>query len=74
MPDRDIIAEILRLPAAERLELSAAIWDSLVEEPDAVPVPDWHLEVLAKRLDEDEAGTGAAQSWAEVRGQIERGG
>jgi putative addiction module component (TIGR02574 family) len=67
MPDRDIIAEILRLPAAERLALSAAIWDSLTEKPDAVPVPDWQLELLAERLDEDERDSGPAQSWTAIR-------
>ena len=74
MPDRDIIAEILRLSAAERLALSAAIWDSLAEKPDAVPVPDWQLDLLAERLEEDERDTSPAQSWTEIRRQIEQEG
>ena len=74
MPDRDIVAEILRLPAAERLALSAAIWDSLAEKPDAVPVPDWQLELLAERLEEDESDTGPALSWTELRRRIEQDG
>ena len=74
MPGRDIIAEILRLSAAERLALSAAIWDSLAEKPEAVPVPDWQLELLAERLDEDERDTGPAQSWTDIRRQIEQEG
>jgi putative addiction module component (TIGR02574 family) len=74
MPKSDIIADILRLPAAERLALSAAIWDSLATEPEAVPVPDWHLEILAERLDDDDRDTGAVQSWADLRRRIERGG
>ena len=74
MPDRDIIAEILRLPAAERLALSATIWDSLAEKPDAVPVPDWQLELLAERLEEDERDAGPAQSCTEIRRQIEQEG
>ncbi len=73
MPNLDIIADILRLPPAERLALSAAIWDSLASEPDAVPVPDWHREILAERLAEDDNGTGPAQSWPGLRRRIERG-
>jgi putative addiction module component (TIGR02574 family) len=49
--------EILGLPASERLALSAAIWDSLAEDPGSVPAPEWQLELLAERLDEDERDT-----------------
>jgi putative addiction module component (TIGR02574 family) len=73
MPKSDIIADILRLPAAERLALSAAIWDSLAAEPEAVPVPDWHIEILAERLEEDDRDTGPSQSWPDLRRRIERG-
>jgi putative addiction module component (TIGR02574 family) len=74
MPNRDIMDEILGLPASERLALSAAIWDSLAEDPGSVPVPEWQLELLAERLDEDERDTAPAQSWPELRRQIEREG
>ena len=73
MPKSDIIADILRLPATERLALSAAIWDSLATEPEAVPVPDWHLEILAERLDEDDRDTSPSQSWSDLRRRIEHG-
>ncbi|MGO9172580.1 MAG: addiction module protein [Rhodomicrobium sp.] len=70
MANIDNIVEILRLPVAERLALSAALWESLAGAPDAVPVPDWHLEILAERLAEDD---GPSHSWAEVRRQIDSG-
>ncbi|MGO8952671.1 MAG: addiction module protein [Rhodomicrobium sp.] len=74
MPNLDIIADILRLPPAERLALAAAIWESLASEPDAVPVPDWHLEILAERLAEDGNDAGPSQSWPDLRRRIEQGG
>jgi putative addiction module component (TIGR02574 family) len=68
------VADILRLSVAERLALSAAIWESLAEEPDTVPVPDWHLEILAERLAEDDKDGKPAQSWSDLRRKIEQGG
>ena len=44
--------EILRLSPEARLELLADVWDSIAAQPDAVPVPDWHLAVLADRIAE----------------------
>ncbi|MDX1395692.1 MAG: addiction module protein [Gemmatimonadota bacterium] len=44
--------QILGLPADERFELLADVWDSITAEPEAVPVPDWHREELDRRLRE----------------------
>jgi putative addiction module component (TIGR02574 family) len=73
MPNPNLIADILRLPADERLALSAAIWDSLASDPGAVPAPDWHMKLLAERLEEDGRDGGPAQSWPDLRRRIERG-
>ena len=69
-----IAEDILRLPVAERLALSAAIWESLAESPGAVPVPNWQLEILAERLAEDDKDDSPCLSWPELRRQIEQGG
>jgi putative addiction module component (TIGR02574 family) len=45
----DIIAAASSLSAAERLQLVEAIWDSLLESPDTIPVPDWHRHILDER-------------------------
>jgi putative addiction module component (TIGR02574 family) len=45
----DIIAAASSLSAAERLQLVEAIWDSLLESPDTIPVPDWHRQILDER-------------------------
>jgi putative addiction module component (TIGR02574 family) len=74
MPRPEMIAEILRLSAAERLALSAAIWDSFAKEPTSVPVPDWHREIVADRLSEDDTENGPVQTWPALRLQIERRG
>jgi len=45
-----ILAEILRLPPAERIQLIEDAWESLAQNPEHVPVPDWHRELLDDRL------------------------
>lgn len=41
------------LPARDRLELIGELWDSLLDEPEGVPIPDWHLEELERRRQAD---------------------
>lgn len=60
-----ILDEVLRLPAEQRLQLVAAIWDSLAASPAEVPVPEWHRELLDARLADPEER--ATRTWAEVR-------
>ena len=45
-----LLAEILDLPASERLRLVEDIWDSLAASVHDLPVPDWHREELDRRL------------------------
>ena len=47
----NLLDEILRLPAAERLRLLEEVWDSVAVTPDVVPVPAWHKAELDARLD-----------------------
>ncbi len=43
-------SELLTLPPAERLQLVEALWDSLVEGPEVVPIDDDLREELDQRL------------------------
>ena len=65
------LAELLRLPPDERLAIAAAIWDSLVATPDAVPVPDWHRDILDARLDEEQSSNAPGETWPDLRRRIE---
>lgn len=49
MSDADV-AEILKLPAEERLRLVELIWESLSTTPDAVPLSDAHRVALDEEL------------------------
>jgi putative addiction module component (TIGR02574 family) len=43
-------AEIEKMSLDERLQTMELLWASLARTPDAVPSPDWHGDVLAKRM------------------------
>lgn len=42
--------ELAQLSVADRLELMNEIWTSLGSEADSVPVPEWHVAEIKRRL------------------------
>ena len=68
MTSTALLEQILRLPAAERLRLVEAIWDSLAHSPERIPVPDWHRAELERRL--ADGAEQARVSWKDVQGQL----
>lgn len=64
------LSQLLELPPAERLQLVEAIWDSLVEVPDAVPIDDDLREELDRRLAAYYADPSTARPWAEIKGEL----
>ncbi|MGA8807024.1 MAG: addiction module protein [Thermoanaerobaculia bacterium] len=58
------------MPPAERLQLVEAIWDSLVEVPDVVPIDDDLREELDRRLAEYYAEPSTARPWAEIKAEL----
>jgi putative addiction module component (TIGR02574 family) len=64
----DMIAAASSLSAAERLQLVEAIWDSLVESPNTIPVPDWHRQVL----DERRKSSAEMLDWEEVKARLRK--
>ena len=73
MNDIPKLKDILGLPVEDRLALASAIWDSLAAQPDAVPVPAWHRDIVEQRLADDESDPSAGESFAELRRRIEGG-
>jgi putative addiction module component (TIGR02574 family) len=61
---------LLELPAGERLELVEALWDSLVEVPEAVPVSDDVRAELDRRLAVYYADPSSARPWDEIRDEL----
>jgi putative addiction module component (TIGR02574 family) len=65
-------AEILELPPSERLQLLEAIWDSLVEVPEAIPVSQEMREELDCRLESYYRNPEAARPWDEIKDELFR--
>lgn len=72
MSDTDV-AEILKLPAEERLRLVEIIWASLVTEPSSVPLGDAHRVMIDERLAEHERNPDDVVSRDEVLAEARRG-
>ena len=72
MSDTDV-AEILKLPAEERLRLVEIIWASLVTEPSSVPLGDAHRAMIDERLADHERNPDDVVSRDEVLAEARRG-
>ena len=62
--------ELRRLPAAERLKIIEELWDSLDEDLDQRPTPDWHRTEIDRRLDALDSGVSVGASWEDVQRRI----
>ena len=66
------IHAIRQLSVDERLALVEAIWDSLAEDADALPIADAQRVELERRLAEYQANPERTRPWEEVREELER--
>jgi putative addiction module component (TIGR02574 family) len=64
--------QIRELTASERIELIELLWESFVEDPDALPVTQEQRAELRRRVAEHERDPDAAKPWPEVRAELER--
>jgi putative addiction module component (TIGR02574 family) len=67
------VAEILKLPAEERLRLVELIWESLAAKPSEVPLGDAHRAVIDERLAEHDRDPDDVASRSEVLARARRG-
>jgi putative addiction module component (TIGR02574 family) len=58
---------ILRLPREERIELLRDAWDAIAATPEDVPIPEWHMKELERRLADVDA---ESVPWGEVRERL----
>lgn len=61
---------IENLSVPQKLELMERIWTDLEQRPDEIPSPEWHGDVLAKRLAEIESGDAEFVDWDIARKQL----
>jgi putative addiction module component (TIGR02574 family) len=70
MIDQSLIAKVVSLSPAERLELIGAVWDSLA--PEDIPVRDAEKGLLDARIAEMERNPDDQSPWPDVKARLER--
>ena len=65
-------SEILALSVEQRLELVERVWDTLVDTPEQIPVPSWHIDAIDQALTARERDANSGSSWEEVKERIAR--
>jgi putative addiction module component (TIGR02574 family) len=70
--NQQLVAEILALPASERMLLVEAIWDSIAAAPEALELTQSQKDELDRRLAEFEADPDSGASLEEVFARIRR--
>ena len=58
------------LTVEEKLDYVQSLWDRIAAKPEAIPVPDWHLQVIEERMNENQANPRAGRSWGEFREEL----
>jgi putative addiction module component (TIGR02574 family) len=64
-----LLAQAKRLPVSERLELIAALWDTL--DGNELPITREEREILETRMADIEANPSAEESWSEAKAWLE---
>jgi putative addiction module component (TIGR02574 family) len=70
MIDQSLIAKVVSLSPAERLELIGAVWDSL--SPEDIPVTDAEKAMLDARIADMERNPDDQSPWPDVKTRLER--
>ncbi len=58
------------LTVEEKLDYVESLWDRIAARPEAVAVPDWHLEVIEQRTNEGQPGSDNGRSWDDFREEL----
>jgi putative addiction module component (TIGR02574 family) len=70
MIDQSLLAKVVSLSPAERLELISAVWDTLLH--DDLPVTDAEKASLDARLADMERNPDDQSPWPDVKSRLER--
>lgn len=67
----DLLNELLKLSAAERIQLAEDLWDSVAADPAALPqLSDVDQAEIGRRLAEHERDPSSAIEWEDVRKRL----
>lgn len=63
------------LSTDEQIKYAGDLWDYVTADPDKVPIPEWHKEVLAERLSRYSDGAGGFntdgwKTWEQIEEEL----
>ena len=64
------IAELKRLPLAEKLRIMEAIWEDLRVQTEGVPMPQWHRDLLDERRKAVQQGREELLDWDSIKDSL----
>ncbi len=59
-----------KLSLDDRLLLIGRIWDTIDPQNEAIPVPQWHLELIRERIAADEANPQGRSNWEDFKREL----
>lgn len=68
-----VLEQAMGLSVEDKLQLIAALWDSMALEPETIPVPEWQIKELERRIEAQRINPEAGQTWEEVKQEIRDG-
>jgi putative addiction module component (TIGR02574 family) len=68
MTKNEILSELMKLDAQERLQIAEELWDSVGEEH--LPLTEHQAAELQRRMDDLEANPSIGVPWEEVRASL----
>ena len=68
MPNQ--LSALLELSPDEKLDIIEALWASLNQSPELIPLTEWQKQELDRRQAEYEANPGPLLTWEEVQANI----
>jgi len=70
--DSNLTQELLKLSAAERIQLAEDLWDSVARNPELVPVTDAQKEEIDRRLARFAEGSTQTSDWEDLKKRLIR--
>jgi len=62
-----VLEQAMHLSVQEKLDLISALWDSMAEHPEHIPVPEWQLNELERRIESQQVNPQPGESWDDIK-------
>ena len=65
-----VLEQAMHLSIEEKLDLISALWESMSEHPESIPVPAWQLKELERRIEAQRLNPQPGEIWDEVKREL----